>query len=359
MSAPRAKAASLARSAIAGPASLRVLGVVGVVGVLALLPFFLSSFNLGIATRILIFVLFGIAFNVVFGLGGMPSLGHAAFFGIGGYVIALGTTRWDWELLTLVVAVLVLSAAVGFVFGALSCRAEGVYHLLLTLALAQAIWGLAFQQIDITRGDHGITGLSRETIGFFGADRVSFYYLVLLCTVSSMALLRLFVSSPVGRAIVGCREAASRMAALGFRVAGYRIGAYVLSAMFSGVAGALFAYHQRIVSPDNLAWTMSAVIFIIAILGGANSFYGPAICATLLIFLESWVSMHTARWVTVLGLIFMVVILFFPHGLLGLAGRRRARVTPSVTSKAMDVGGQAADVARDEATASAHAEDAE
>jgi branched-chain amino acid transport system permease protein len=358
MTATRERRDTLGTRVATGRAA-RTVTVVALVGVLALLPFLLSSFNLGIATRILIFAMFGIAFNIVFGLGGMPSLGHAAFFGTGGYVIALGTTRWEWDTLTLVVAVIALSAALGFIFGALSTRAEGVYHLLMTLALAQAIWGLAFQQIDITRGDHGITGLTRDTIPFVGADRVSFYYFVLLCVLASVALLRLFVSSPVGRATVGCREAASRMAALGFRVAWYRIGAYVVSAMFSGIAGALFAYHQRIVSPDNLAWTMSAVIFIMAILGGANSFYGPAIGATLLIILENWVSIHTARWMTVLALVFMIVILFLPQGLVGLARRRRARPHAAAEASTPNEGGPAPGAARSEARASSRSEDAE
>jgi branched-chain amino acid transport system permease protein len=304
---------------IPGRALLRGAALLTVVVLLTLMPTLLSSYNLTIVTRILIMALFAMAFNLVFGLGGMPSLGHAGFFGIGGYVIALGTTRWGWEFPTLALVVVALSLAVGFLFGVLSYRAAGVYHLLLTLALAQAIWGLAFQQIHITRGDHGITGLTRDTIPLVPPDNISFFYLVLACTLVSIALLRLFVSSPVGRCIVGCREASSRMAALGFRVAGYRIGAYVVSAVFSAIAGALFAYHQRIVSPEYLEWTLSATIFVITILGGANSFYGPALGATILILLEHYVSMQTARWMTVLGATYMIVILFFPNGLLGLA----------------------------------------
>lgn len=316
--AARTRAAGMDRPALLSGAAL-----VGVLAVLALMPVVLSSYNLSIATRVVIMAMFAVAFNVVFGLGGMPSLGHAAFFGIGGYVIALGTTRWGWDFATLFAAVVGLSVVVGLLFGMLSYRAAGVYHLLLTLALAQAVWGLAFQQIQFTRGDHGITGLTRDTIPLVPPDDASFYYFVAGCAVVSVALLRLFVSSPVGRLIVGCREASTRMAALGFRVAGYRIAAYVVSALFSGVAGALFAYHQHIVSPENLDWTLSATIFVMAILGGANSFYGPALGATILVVLEHWISLYTARWMTLLGLLYMLVILFFPHGLLGLARRAR------------------------------------
>lgn len=297
--------------------------VVGAVLLFAL-PWLVPSFYITLATRILILALFATAFNVVFGMGGMHSLGHAAFFGLGGYAAGLGVTRWDWGFLSIVLAGVAAGALLGLLFGLLTQRTEGIYLLLLTLALAQAVWGLALQQVAITGGDNGMRGVAREVVPLVGSGRLGWYHFVLIVALAGMGLLWWFMRSPVGRAIVGGRESRSRMAALGFGVGAHRNTAFTVSGAFSAAAGMLYAWHHRFVSPDMLSWEMSAVVLIVAVVGGAATFLGPALGATLVTGLEFWVGLHTARWMTVLGLVYIVTILFLPEGILG-AGRRLRR----------------------------------
>lgn len=289
---------------------------------LAAVPFLLPGFYVSLASRILIVALFALAFNVVFGMGGMPSLGHAAFFGLAGYTVGLGVTRWDWGFATIVVVALLLGAAMGAVFGLLTQRTKGIYLLLLTLALGQAVWGLAFQQVTLTRGDNGISGVARDVIPL---GPLPYYHFVLVVTVAAAAVLWVFARSAVGRTIVGCRESPTRMTALGYPVGTYRVVAFVVSGTFSALAGVLYAWHFRFVSPDMLAWETSAMVLVVAVLGGARTFAGPAVGAAVIIGLEFWVSLHTDRWMTVLGLVYIAVILFLPDGLLGLGDRLRRR----------------------------------
>ena len=302
-----------------------VVGVLAGVGLLTALPALVPSFYVTLSTRIIVIAMFALAFNVVFGMGGMHSLGHAAFFGLGGYTVGLGVTRWDWSFTVIVLVALALGAFVGLAYGILTQRTNGIYLLLLTLALGQAIWGLAFQQVEITRGDNGISGVTRELVPLVGTGALSYYHFVLFVALASTGSLWWFSLSPVGRAIVGTRESPTRMAALGFRVGLYRNIAFVVSGLFSALAGVLYTWHHRFVSPDALLWEMSAFILIVAIVGGANTFLGPALGAAVIISLEFWVSLHTQRWMTVLGLVYVLTILFLPEGIVGLGGRLRRR----------------------------------
>lgn len=303
-----------------GRAALGVALLVVVVALVAL-PWWAGTFYETLATRILILALFATAFNVVFGIGGMHSLGHAAFFGVGGYAVGLGMTRWGWGFGTIVVVAIVLAALLGLLFGLLTQRTEGIYLLLLTLALGQAVWALAFQQVAITRGDNGIVGLDRSLVPLVGSGVLRWYHFVLAVVVLVMGMLWWFQRSPVGRAIVGSRESRARMAALGYRVGWYRNVAFVVSGAGSSVAGVLWAWHHRFVSPEMLTWQTSAFILIVAIVGGASVFLGPALGAVAITGLEFWVGLHTDRWLTVLGLVYVATILFLPTGVLGAADR--------------------------------------
>ena len=286
-------------------------------------PYFVSSFQIGVLSRIAVFALFGLAFNIVFGAGGMPSLGHAAFFGLGGYIIGIGTVRLDAGILTVLVLTLVLGAGLGAIVGILTLRSHGVYVLLLTLAVAQAVWGLAFQQVQWTRGDNGIAGIERGLIVPGEATLVNFYWTILVLVIVFGALVWWFQRSPAGVAIVAHRESASRLAALGYRVSAYRIGAFTVSGAVAAIAGVLYATLNRFVGPENLAWTMSAEVMLFAIVGGAAFFAGPIVGAAAIVTLEVWVSGFTDRWLAVLGLTYILTMLFMPQGILGLVDDRR------------------------------------
>ncbi|MGH3756358.1 branched-chain amino acid ABC transporter permease [Actinophytocola sp.] len=298
-------------------------GAVLAIVLLALVPSMVSSFHVFVATRVLIFAIFAMALNLVFGFGGLPSLGHAAFFGIGGYTVAIGLARWGWEFWTIIAVAVLLGTVVGALMGLLTIRTQGIYLLLLTLAFAQSIWALAFEQVEFTAGDNGISGITRDGIPFgFGRD---FYTFVLIIGVLLAVVMWLWVRSPAGRVLVGARESKSRMEALGCRVWPYRVGAFALSGAISAIAGVLLVYLQGIASPDLLDWTLSAEVLVICIIGGTRTLFGPAIGAGVVIVLQEVVSGYTERWNIVLGLLYILTMLVLREGLTGLAERLRSR----------------------------------
>lgn len=325
---------TVARAASLVPGGPRQRGVVTpvqvgaavlVVAILAGLPLVLSSSALLVAQRAVVLALFGLAFNVVFGAADMPSLGHAALFGVGGYAAGLGLERWGWSMPTVVVVALLAGAALGLVMGVATLRTDGIHLLLLTLAIAQAVWGLAFQQVRITGGDNGIAGIDRSGMSWFGSGVASFYWSSLVVIVLAVVLLWWFDVSAAGTVVKAVGMSPSRLQALGYRVGGWRTGAFVLSGSVSALAGLLYALSNRFVSPDNLAWQWSAEVMLFAILGGAAWFAGPAVGAVLLVAAESMVSDLTDRWLFVLGALYVLTMVFMPDGVLGAAGRWRDR----------------------------------
>ncbi len=291
---------------------------------LFLLPHFLSSFHTFVATRVVIFAMFVMALNMVLGHAGLPSLGHAAFFGIGGYTVALGLTEWGWSFATVAFVAIGSGLLLGALVGVLTIRTEGIYLLLLTLAVGQSVWALAFE-LEITKGDNGIAGISRDSIPLGVNSPTAFYSFVLVVAVISVVLMWIFHRSPVGRALVGARESKSRVEELGYRVWMYRVGAFAISGAISSIAGVLLVYLQGIASPELLTWTLSAEVLVMAILGGAATFFGPALGAVVVTVLEEFVSSYTERWTTVLGVVFVATMLFAPGGFTGLADRVRRR----------------------------------
>ena len=311
-------------------ARLPVSTTVVVVAVLAMMPFIVSSSWLLVVQRMVILALFGVAFNVVFGAADMPSLGHAALFGVGGYAAGLGLTRWGWGMPTVLAMALLAGAVLGLVFGVATLRTQGIYLLLLTLALAQAVWGLVFQQVRLTGGDNGISGLDRAGMSWFGAGTASFYWSVLVVVTVGMALLYWFHVSAAGTVLEAVGMAPSRVQALGYSVGSWRVGAFVLSGAVSSVAGVLFALSNRFVGPENLAWQLSAEVMLFAILGGARWFAGPIIGAVVVVGAEGVLTSRTDRWTLVLGLLYVVTMLFMPDGVLGVVDRwRRTRGQPA------------------------------
>jgi branched-chain amino acid transport system permease protein len=300
----------------------QLIAVVAGVTLLALVPVLIETFYVFVATRVLIFALLAMALNLVFGFGGMPSLGHAAFFGTGGYVVALGLTRGNWDFPTILLVTVIAGLVIGAVFGLLTIRTQGIYLLLLTLALAQSFWALAFEQVQWTRGDTGIAGISRESLPF-GRTTEEMYWFTLLISAILVMIMWLWTRSPVGRALVGAREGKSRIEALGYRTWSYRVGAFSLSGAISAIAGMLLVYVQGIATPDLLNWPVSAEVLVMTILGGAGTLLGPALGALVVIALQEFVSTYTERWTTVLGVVFILTMLLLPQGLTGLMDRLR------------------------------------
>ncbi|MDF2114057.1 branched-chain amino acid ABC transporter permease [Roseiarcaceae bacterium H3SJ34-1] len=288
------------------------------IAIFAALPYVLPTYYLSLTTKILIFVLFAMSLDLLIGYTGLASLGHAAFFGFGGYVVGLLVVRGqvsEWIALPAGVA---LATALGALFAVLALRARGSYFLMITLALAQVVWGIAFGWRTLTGGDDGLPGVKRPTFIVSLADENSFYYFVLLMVGLSALALVAIVRSPFGHALRGIRESETRMLALGFNVWRHQFAAFVISAAFAGLAGCLFVYNTRFVSPDVLHVVRSAEVLIMVILGGVGTLLGPAIGAAVIILLEDFVSSLTQRWLLILGIVYVVTTLFAPRGLVGL-----------------------------------------
>ena len=306
----------------------RVWSLAAAVVVLALfiaLPEMLRPYYLALATKMLIFALFAMSLDLLLGYAGLASLGHAAYFGVAAYTVALLVVRAGVDSGTAFPAALCTAALTGALFAPLALRARGSYFLMITFALAQVVWSVAFGWRSLTNGDDGMPDVVRPYFGWSLDDTTSFYYFVLAIVGVAALLLLAIVKSPFGRALRGIRESESRMQALGYDVWRYQYVAFVLSAFFAGIAGALYAYFNRFVGPEYLFVVQSAEALIMVILGGAGTLIGPAIGAALIVYLEDFVSSMTEHWVLVLGIIYVVVTLFAPRGLIGLVVEFRQR----------------------------------
>jgi branched-chain amino acid transport system permease protein len=292
------------------------LGALAFIVLLAILSQTLSSYYLVLATRILIFAVFAMSLDLLVGYVGLSSLGHAAFFGFAGYATGLLALRVANNLVLTIGVAVVATFLMATLFSALALRAKGVYFLMLTLALSQVIWGIAFEWRALTGGDDGLPGIPRPVIGGFAmASSSSFFLFTGGLFVISAAILLLIVRSPFGLTLQGIRESHSRMAALGYNVWLHQYLAFLLSSVFAGVAGSLLAYQNGIVSPTQLFVSNSAEALLMVILGGAGTMIGPFVGSIVIVLLEYLVSQHTERWLTALGIIYIVVVMGAPRGI--------------------------------------------
>ena len=297
--------------------------------VLIALPQMMRQYYVGLVTKMMIFALFAMSLDLLVGYAGLASLGHAAFFGTAAYTIALLTLRAGINSWMAFPAGLAASMVMGALIATLALRARGSYFLMITFALAQVVWSVGFGWRSFTNGDDGMPGVPRPNFGWSLDDTNAFFYFVLVIVGLATLLLVAIVKSPFGYALRGIRESESRMQALGYDVWRYQFVAFVLAASFAGLAGALYAYHNHFVGPEYLHVVQSAEALIMVILGGAGTLLGPAIGAALIIFLEDYVSSLTQHWLLVLGIIYVLVTLFAPRGLVGLiVDFRQRRAAP-------------------------------
>ncbi len=305
-------------------------GVVAVALALAVAPLALTSYQLGLLTKMLILAVFASSLNLILGYAGLPSLGHAAYFGVAGYTVGLLAVKGLDHFWLDFGAGLAAASLTAALFGLLALRTGGSYFLMITLALAQVLWGIAFGWRSLTGGDDGLPGVPRPAAGlpWSLADGVRFYYFVLVVFALATACVWVIVRSPFGRALVGIRESERRMEVLGYNTWAHKYVAFVLAGTLAGVAGVLFVYFNGFVSPADLSVVVSATGLIMVILGGAGTLFGPAVGTGAIVLLENTISAYTQRWLLVLGLIYVGVTLFAPAGILGLRRPRRRSRTP-------------------------------
>jgi branched-chain amino acid transport system permease protein len=282
-------------------------------------PFAVSAYWVGLLAQGMIFALLAASLDVLVGYSGLPSMGHAAFYGIAGYGVGLAIVEWGMSPMT-AAGIGVLAAVVASVLLApLALRGRGIFFLVITLAIAQVLWGVAMKWDDLTGGFDGLTGIVRPVVlGFDTADSVTFYYVVAVVVGVSLAALWRFVRSPVGLALQGARDCEARMSQLGYRPWWYRFVAFCVAGSFAGVAGTLDAFYNEYVSPEVLFFLVSATALLMVILGSAGTLWGPAAAGLGLTVLENVVSDYTDRWTLVIGLLYVVTVLLAPRGLLRL-----------------------------------------
>ena len=301
-----------------------LLAAAAVVALAAAGPF-LPAYPLTLLTQALIVGILAMSLDVILGYTGLSSLGHAAYFGVGAYAVAIMATERQAGLLACLAMGVLLAAATAAVFGLLAIRATGTYFLMITLALGMVIWGLAFRWVSLTKGDNGIAGVPRPVLGPLDlSGPVPFFYFCLLSALVAWALMGLLVVSPFGLGLRGIRGSETRMRALGYNVWLHKYLAFVIAGAFAGVAGVLWAYYNGFVSPVDVQLVTSVETLLMVALGGPGTLAGPALGATLIVFLKNFVSVYTKRWLLILGAVYIGVILFAPQGVLGAFKRRSA-----------------------------------
>lgn len=301
-------------------ANLRAIWFVAALVVLVAAAQILSSYWVGILTLILIFGILAMSLDILMGYTGLPSFGHAAFFGVSAYAVAILSTRYGFGFWGCIIGALFAATLMAALFGLIVAHTKGVYFLMITLTLSMIVWGLAFRWVTMTAGDNGISGIPRPEISASISmwDEINYYYFVLFIFLSVFLMISLFLRSPFGQSLKGIRESESRMQMLGYNTWLHKYLSYVVAGFFSGVSGILWAYYNGFVSPSDVEITASFEAFLMVILGGPGTLVGPALGAAIIIFLQNYLSAFTDRWLIILGLIYILTILFLPRGLMSL-----------------------------------------
>jgi branched-chain amino acid transport system permease protein len=281
-----------------------------------LLPAFAGDFYINLASQILIAAIFALSLNLLVGFGGMTSLGHASFLGVAAYISALLTSRYGWGHGTAAIISIAGTTAVAAFFGVIALRATGLGFLMITLALSQVLWGLAYRMSNVTNGDNGVGGLTRPMpFGISLESPASFYWFALLVTLVAWLTMAVFVSSSFGSSLKGVRDQPRRMAALGFNPWMIRWITFIYAGFWGGVAGLLFVYYNKFIHPSSLSTTSSAEALLGVIAGGSGTLGGPVVGAALVLVLKNYASAYIDRWNMLLGLVFLFIVLVMPTGI--------------------------------------------
>jgi branched-chain amino acid transport system permease protein len=307
--------------------TLKILLVVVMLVAIAVVVPNTNSFLILLATRALAFAILVMSVDILLGFTGLASLGQAAYLGIGAYATAILATRYHiglgWDFWLVLVLGMLLGAALAAVFGLLAIRASGVYFLMITLALGQCVWGLAYRWNSLTGGDNGINLRQRPKFGIDLADERTFFFLVFVIFCVALMLMYTLVRSPFGRSLAGIRERELRMQILGYNTWLHKYLAFIIAGAFGGLSGVLWAHTAGIVSPENVVLTTSVDALLMAVLGGAGTLVGGVIGAFIVFGLREYLSTIVPWWQYVLGGVYVLTIFYLPTGLMGIPARLR------------------------------------
>lgn len=309
--------------------NLKVMLVIGCVIAIAVIAPYIGSFILILLIQALIFGILAMSVDVLLGYTGLASLGQAAYLGVGAYVTAILATRFEmglgWDFIVVLGLGVLAAGITAALFGLIAIRTTGVYFLMITLALGMCTWGLAYRWNGLTGGDNGLNVLFRPVVGIDLSDDLTFFYVVWALFVLTLAVLYVFVQSPFGRSLVGIRESELRMRMLGYNTWLHKYLAFVIAGGFGGLAGVLWVHLAGIISPEDIILTTSVDALLMVVLGGPGTLVGGVIGAVVVVFIREYLSTQIVWWQYVLGVVYIVTILYLPDGLMGIPARLRQR----------------------------------
>jgi branched-chain amino acid transport system permease protein len=308
---------------------IKIIVVMAAIVLLAVVVPYTSSFIILLVTRALAFSILVMSLDILLGFTGLASMGQAAYLGVSAYLTAILATRYHFGLgydfwLVLIFGIL-LGAALAALFGLLAIRASGVYFLMITLALGQCVWGLAYRWNSLTGGDNGINLRERPKFGIDLSHDVTFFFVVLALSAASLLLMYVLIRSPFGKTLLGIRERELRMRILGYNTWLHKYLAFIIAGGFGGLSGVLWAHTAGIVSPENVVLTTSVDALLMAVLGGAGTLVGGVIGTFIVFGIREYLSTLVPWWQYVLGIIYVLTILYLPGGLMSIPERMRQR----------------------------------
>jgi len=282
-----------------------------------------------LACRVLVFGLAAMSFNILLGFTGVMSFGHAAYFGLGAYGAGLFLKYVAASTPLAIIAGTLLGGVAGALFGLLLVRRRGVYFAMVTIAFGQICFYIAYKWDDLTGGYDGLRGFARQPINLGVvqldlSDNTVFYFFLLFVLAIVTAMQAGLLRSPFGRTLLAIRENERRARFLGIPIERHIWLSFTVSCFFTALAGSLYALLNNFADPMLLHYTMSGNIVIMTVMGGMRAFWGPLVGAALFVLLQDYISSMTVNWMSFVGLIFMLVVLFFPRGLLGMLRRKDA-----------------------------------
>ncbi|HYA74540.1 MAG TPA: branched-chain amino acid ABC transporter permease [Roseiarcus sp.] len=314
-----------------GAVSTRKLAVqLAIWAALALAPYWMPSLGgyTALGTRVLVLALAAMSVNFLLGFTGVLSFGHAAYFGLGAYGAGFALKFLAPSTPLALLCGMLLGGLIGALLGTVIVRKRGVYFAMVTIAIGQVFYYIAFQWSSVTGGDDGLRGFSRQPLdfGLFSLDILSnanaFYYFVLVCFALIVAIMGLILRSPFGRTLIAIRENERRARFLGISVERHIWIAFTLSCFFMGFAGALYALVNNFADPRGLHYSQSGDFVMMAVMGGMRNFWGPLLGAAVFVVLQDYLSSVTVNWMSGVGVLFVLIVLFFPRGLLGFVKRK-------------------------------------
>jgi branched-chain amino acid transport system permease protein len=300
----------------------RVL-VVLLAGIAVALPLAAGPFWISLLTQMLIFGLLALSVDLLLGHAGLFSLCHAAFFSVAAYTTAILQVRYGVGPMLAAPAGLVAGTLLGLLLG-LSVRTRGVYFILITIALGYVVWGVAYRWSSFTGGDNGVTNVPRPRLGSLSLDDMTtFYYFTLGIVVLCALAYRVLISSPFGLTLRGIKISETRMTSVGYRPNRHLYAAFVASAFLASLAGVLYVYYNRFINPVSASFPISVEAVLMAIIGGTGTILGPFLGAGIVLGLRNWVSSFFELHTAIMGAVFIVTVLWAPHGIMGLVARLR------------------------------------